>query len=354
MTLFEMYAAEIARYRIKDDQDQRQVLQHFNRLREELNNQSSWSWLKPKPILGIYLYGHIGVGKTFLLDLFYNSMPKDKCIRQHFHQFMQSLDTELKKYQGQENPIKLIAEQLATKTKVLCLDEMMVQDIMQASLLVNLLTELVKLKIILVTTSNIKPNDLYLNGLNRERFLPAIDLLNKYCEVLHLQGKQDYRTGHMHVPKVYHTPLGPKTTAAMVSLFNEHESEIKENGEILIQHRNIPYIRCGQKSIWFEFATICQIPRCKLDYLELADTFDEFYISDIPKLTQENSVGVLLLMLLIDVLYDKRRRVILSLEVCLENLYDRGPMFSEFARTKSRLEEMQSEEYVPERVHQHD
>lgn len=345
MTLLTQYETAIIQSKIKDDSEQRAVLNHFIRLWNDINNSTGWFWQNPKHIAGIYLYGKIGAGKTFLMDLFYQAMSMQKCRRYHFHQFMQLIDSELQHYQGKEDPARLIAKTIANETKVLCLDEIMVKDIMQASLLTRLLEEFYKQKVILVMTSNIKPDDLYLGGLNRERFLPAIALIKQHCEVIFLQGTKDYRTGHLLHQKTYYTPLEEAATFAMIKLFYENRVDVKENSSILIQHRFIPYIRCAGKRIWFDFKVICQIPRCKLDYLELREQFDEFYISEIPKLKAEDSVAVLLLMLLVDILYDKRKRLIISAETTIQHLYEAGPMFGEFARTRSRLEEMQAEDY---------
>lgn len=347
MSLIEQYQLAVQQSKIQDDAQQREMVSHFQRIWDELH--------RPKPfflfrrtspaIPGIYLYGPVGGGKTFLMDLFFHALPTSIVARFHFHQFMQTIDQQLRNLQGVKNPIQQIAKKLAKDIQVLCLDEFIVQDITQASVLVELLNALFQRGVILIATSNTAPDDLYLNGMNRERFLPAIDLLHRYCEILSFTGQKDYRLGRFAAPITYVSPLGRTAEQTMLQAFQHYELDAQVSGEICIQRRNISFLRCGQKAIWFDFRVLCQIPRCQLDYLELAEKFSIFFVSDIPVFKPEDTVAVLLFMYLIDVLYDQRRRIVISAEASIESIYPAGPMHGVFERTKSRLAEMQSLDY---------
>jgi cell division protein ZapE len=345
MHLIAQYDLAVQQKQIQADVQQREVVIHFQQLWDELHRPKHF-FLFWKKLRGIYLYGPVGGGKTFLMDLFYHALPTSMSARFHFHQFMQSIDEQLRQLQGKENPIQHIAKKLASRVKVLCLDEFIVQDITQASVLVELLSGLFQRGVIIIATSNTAPDQLYLNGMNRERFLPAIALLHQYCEVLALSGQKDYRIGHLSSPVTYVTPLGDASEQTLLQVFHEHASCAQERGEICVQRRNIPFLRCGEHAIWFEFQVLCQIPRCQLDYLELAEKFSSFFVSNIPVLKPEDTVAVLLLMYLVDVLYDKRRRLVISAAASVDELYPAGPMHGEFERTKSRLAEMQSVDYL--------
>lgn len=347
MTLLESYEAAVFAKKIEDDSEQRYVLTQFQRLLDDLQKPKPRFrfWMKPPVIKGIYLYGPVGGGKTWLMDLFYHALPAHLCHRVHFHQFMQTIDAQLRQLQGQKNPIQLIYKRIAARISVLCLDEFIVQDITQASVLVELLSGLLEHGVVLVATSNTPPDELYLHGVNRERFLPAIAFIHEYCEILSLLNQKDYRLGHFLSPVTYVTPLGKVADETLLKVFHAQELTVQSQGEVCIQKRQIPYVYCGQHAIWFEFNILCQIPRCQLDYLELAEKYSHFFVSNVPALTEEDSTAVLLLMYLVDVLYDRRRVLVVSAEVPIDMLYTAGPMLTEFERTKSRLAEMQSVDY---------
>lgn len=348
MNLIDQYHAAVQRQTMQDDPLQREVLVHFQRLLDALTTpKSAWMfWRKPSLIHGLYLYGPVGGGKTLLMDLFYHALPANTSYRVHFHQFMQSIDMQLRQLQGMKNPIQQIAKRIASHVRVLCLDEFIVQDITQASVLVELLSGLFQRGVILVATANTAPDHLYLNGMNRERFLPAIALIHGHCEIVSLLGQKDYRLGHFLSPVTYVTPLGKSSQQVLLHAFHACEPHVEDHGEICIQKRMIPYVSCGRRAIWFEFNVLCQIPRCQLDYLELADKFTHFFVSNVPAIKADDSTSVLLFIYLVDVLYDKKRHLVLSAEVSVEDLYASGPMLSEFERTKSRLSEMQSVDYL--------
>ncbi|KTD58518.1 ATPase [Legionella sainthelensi] len=348
MTLINQYETAVARGEIVDDPLQRDILQHFQRLTEEIKkSNSSWfyPWRKSR-VKGIYLYGPVGVGKTYLVDLFYEFLEEKKKARFHFHHFMQQVDAQLRLLQGQKNPLLQIAKKLAKNTRILCFDEFMVHDVAYAMILAELLKALVAHGVILVISSNIPPDDLYRDGVHRKRFLPAIAAIKENCEVLYLNEQRDYRIGRAPLLDAYLCPLNQHTSQAMEKQFVLLNSEFQEHGIITIQKRTIPYLKCGIKSIWFAFDILCNLPRSQLDYLELADKFDTIFVSDVPALTVNHTLQTIMFIHFIDVMYDRGINIILSAEVTAEQLYVEGEMVETFKRTLSRLLEMQSVDYL--------
>jgi len=354
MNLISNYDAAIAKGEIIDDPVQREILQPMQRLAVELANttQQSWfSWLQKKTIKGLYIYGPVGVGKTYLVDLFYDSIPEKKKARFHFHHFMQQIDGQLRKLQGHKDPLKEIAKQVAKTTRVLCFDEFLVHDVAYAMILGELLQQFLAQGVILVISSNTRPDDLYLNGVQRVRFLPAIAMIKTHCEVLHLNEKNDYRLGRTALIEAYLYPLNEKTQKAMEQQFQQMAPEFSENGVVRIQNREIPYLRRGPRVIWFAFEVICNLPRSQLDYLELSEQFDTIFISGIPELTENHTAQAIMFIHFIDVMYDRGINIIISSAVPAEKLYLKGEMQETFKRTLSRLLEMQSVDYLGRHPH---
>lgn len=348
MTLIAQYDRAVARQEITDDPVQREVIAHMQGVIDELSmDQHSWlSWVKKKDVQGIYLYGPVGVGKTYLGDLFYNYLPEKQKTRLHFHHFMQQVDAQLRRLQGQRDPLRRIATHIAKTTRVLCFDEFMVYDVADAMILAELLQALFAKGIVLMITSNIPPDELYLNGQHRERFLPAIDLIKQHCATVEIADHADYRLGRMPLQQAYIYPLDDKADACLTKQFNEVATNIKEKEELCIQSRMIPCVKWGEHAVWFRFDVICNLPRSQLDYLEIAERFDTVFVSGIPKLTEKDTVSVILLIHFIDVMYDRGIQLILSAAVPVDELYTQGELCSKFQRTLSRLKEMQSEDYV--------
>ncbi len=348
MNVITQYEAAIHRGEIDDDSLQRDILMHMQGLAERVKKSNS-SWLYPliKPqIKGVYLYGPVGVGKTYLIDLFYDCLEEKKKARFHFHHFMQQVDAQLRRLQGQKNPLRKIAKELAKTTRVLCFDEFMVHDVAYAMILAELLQALIASGVILVISSNIPPDDLYRNGVHRKRFLPAITAIKEHCEVLHLNEQRDYRIGRAPLLDAYLFPLNEQTGLTMERQFLLFASEFKENGVITIQNREISYLKLAEKSIWFAFDILCNLPRSQLDYLELADRFDTIFLSNIPELTAKHTLQAIMFIHFIDVMYDRGINIIISAEVAVEQLYVEGEMKETFKRTLSRLLEMQSVDYL--------
>lgn len=349
MTLIKRYEQAIVSGDIEDDPIQRTVLTSMQRLCDELQlPRRSWlNWLQklPQPV-GLYLYGPVGVGKTFLMDLFYEQVEEQQKARIHFHHFMQQVDGQLRRLQGQKDPLRYIAAELAKTIRLLCFDEFLVHDVADAMILAQLLEALFAQGIVLVATSNTRPDDLYLNGIHRERFLPAIALIKTHCEVLFLGEKRDYRLGRESLHTAYLYPLNAATQESLTKQFAAISRAIKDMGSLTVQNRNIPFVKCSETAVWFEFNVICNLPRSQLDYLEIAERFDTVFVSNIPQLMVNDTIHAILLVHFIDVMYDRGIRVVMSAAVPVEQLYVEGEMSQSFKRTLSRLQEMQSVDYL--------
>lgn len=346
--LTDYYQDAIDRLEIGNDDHQRVILEKMQRICDALlpSKRRFWPRRKPKSIQGMYLYGPVGAGKTFLFDLLYQHVTESRKARFHYHQFMQYVDSALRHLQGQANPLKIIAARLAKTTRLLFLDEFLVQDIADAMILSELLQALFANGMILIATSNTKPDDLYWDGLQRARFLPAIAEINTHCEVVSIEESRDYRLGKVPSIQAYHYPLNQETSAQMQTQFQLIAKHPLDNYELQIQNRTIHCIQVAEQAVWFSFQVICNIPRSQLDYLELAQRFKTIFVSDIPQFTEDDTTKVTLFMHFIDVMYDKHIHVILSAAVPLESLYPKGCLTQGFQRTLSRLEEMQSVDYL--------
>ncbi|TAL64789.1 MAG: cell division protein ZapE, partial [Legionella sp.] len=340
MNLVQQYDAAIARGEINDDPLQRELLSPLQRLADELNtSKNSWfSWLSANTIKGIYIYGPVGVGKTYLVDMFYDAVDVPKKARFHFHHFMQQIDMQLRKLQGQKDPLRQIAKTIAKTTRLLCFDEFLVHDVAYAMILVKLLPELIAQKVILVISSNSKPDELYWKGVQRDRFLPIIALLKQQCEVLFLNDQVDYRLGRTPLLDAYLYPLNEQTHKAMQTQFALLGPIEEKNGVILVQNREIPFLERNDRTIWFVFTVICDLPRSQLDYLEISDRFDTIFVSNVPILTEKHTTQAIMFIHFIDVMYDRGIKVIISAAVPVNELYVQGEMVDAFKRTKSRLE----------------
>jgi cell division protein ZapE len=348
MILVRQYEAAIAKGEINDDAMQLQVLLSLQRLVDDLHKPlHSWfSFRRKKASRGIYLHGPVGVGKTFLLDLFYQHVGEKQKARFHFHHFMQQVDSQLRSLQGQQDPLRQIAANLAKQIRLLCLDEFLLEDIAYALILAELLPALLANGVILVITSNTSPDNLYPHGVRRERFLPTIVQIKTHCEVLCLPSNKDYRFGRKSLAQAYVHPLGPDTDQILAKQFTAVAQRICESGTLSVQNRDIPYMKCGERAVWFDFKLICNLPRSKLDYLEIADRFDVVFISGIPALTTNDLVAVILLIHFVDVMYDRGIQLVISAAVPLQSLYLQGEMSEDFKRTLSRLQEMQAKDFL--------
>lgn len=363
MTPFDRYQEYLLNEGFYADPNQEKVVQQFQRVYLEFisaKEHKFQNWLnrtglsKPTLIKGIYLWGSVGAGKTLLMDLFYDSLPVHKKRRWHFHKFMQQIHHDLKVLQGHANPLKEVAKRFAKKNiKIICLDEFLVTDITDAMLLANLLTALFAEGVTLVTTANVPPQDLYKNGLQRDRFLPAIALLQKNLQVIHLEAQRDYRLRPQKPVGNYFSPLDEYAVRAMQESFSHYAHYAGLAGEhIEIGGRMIPSIKRDHTVIWFDFREICSPPRSQLDYLEIAKRFSTVLVSNIPRIAAQEKNLASYFIKLVDVFYDARVRLIISAEVPIGELYPEGELAFQFKRTESRLIEMQGEEYTKKWGHE--
>jgi len=295
---------------------------------------------------GVYMHGGVGRGKSFLMDCFYNAVPIKRKTRLHFHEFMREVHRELRDLQGTVNPLDELGRRMSLRYKLICFDEFHVAEITDAMILYRLLAALFNNGVGFVTTSNFAPDELYPNGMHRDRILPAIELLKANLEVLSVDNGTDYRSITLEQLKLYHMPLGEAADAAMTDAF-ERLAEARDEDPVLhIESRQIRARRKAGGVVWFDFKTLCGGPRSQNDYLEMASQFHTVLLSDVPHMPVRMASEARRFTWLVDVLYDRRVKLIMSAEVPPEALYTEGPLAHEFPRTISRLNEMQSTQYL--------
>ena len=346
------YAQGIAPRAWQDDPAQRTVLAAFDRLQAQLTA-SPTGWLarigRARAPQGLYLWGAVGRGKTMLMDLFVETLPAGSALRVHFHRFMLDVHARLRGLGGRRDPLREVAAQFARRARVLCLDEFQVNDIGDAMILANLLRALFRAGVALVTTSNTPPRELYRDGLQRARFLPAIALLESHCHVLEMVSPHDWRLRALSRAPVWLTPPGAEAERALARLFAElAQGPVQEGGELMIDERAVPVRRACAQAAWFGFAGLCDGPRGAADYVELARAYPAILVSEIPQFTPETEDAALRFVQLVDELYDRRVKLIASAAAPAVELYDGRRLRAEFARTESRLIEMQSLDYLAE------
>jgi cell division protein ZapE len=299
------------------------------------------------PVRGLYLWGDVGRGKTWLLDLFFHALPFADKRRWHFHRFMQAVHAELSRLKGTAEPMARVAERLMDGARVLCLDEFVVTDIGDAMLLSQLLRALVDQGATLVTTANAEPDDLYKDGIQRASFLPAIDLLKRHTAVLHLRGDTDYRLRYLEQVPVYLAPLGPAADERLAEEFRRLAPDTAEaDGVIEVCGRPVRFRRRADDCAWFDFEALCGPPRSQNDYIELARCHHTVMLSDVPVLDGSTDDKARRFVHLIDEFYDRNVKLIVSAAAPPERLYYGERLAFEFRRTASRLQEMQSREYL--------
>ena len=295
---------------------------------------------------GVYMHGGVGRGKSFLMDCFFNAVPLQRKTRLHFHEFMREVHRELADLQGVVNPLEELGRRIARRYRLICFDEFHVSDITDAMILHRLLEAMFENRVSFVTTSNFAPDDLYPNGLHRDRIMPAIELLKQRLEVISVDAGVDYRQMTLQQVERYHTPLGPAADEAMQQAF-ERLAEARDEDPILkIEHREIRARRRAGGVVWFDFKVLCGGPRSQNDYLEISSQFHTLLLSDVPQMSPRLASEARRFTLLVDVLYDRRVKLILSAAVPAEALYTEGPLAHEFPRTVSRLREMGSSEFL--------
>ena len=349
----EVYQAELAARGYQSDPAQERAVGALERCAREwadFEEQRSNVFMKLIHRLevprGVYMYGGVGRGKSFLMDCFYTAAPLVRKTRLHFHEFMREVHRELAELQGTVNPLDELGERMSRRHGLICFDEFHVADVTDAMILHRLLAALFDNGVGFVTTSNFKPDDLYPDGLHRDRILPAIELLNERLEVISVDVGTDYRGLTLENLKLYHMPLGPRADAEMDEAFSQLAESHDEDPVLRIEAREIHARRKAGALVWFDFRTLCGGPRSQNDYLEIATQFHTLFLSDVPHIPVRMGSEARRFTWLVDVLYDRRVKLILSAAVAPEALYTEGPLAHEFPRTASRLHEMQSTAYL--------
>lgn len=303
----------------------------------------------PTSVKGLYLYGGVGRGKTYLMDTFFECLPFAGKQRTHFHRFMQQVHAELAALKQQKNPLEIVAANIASRAQVLCFDEFFVSDIGDAMILGGLLEHLMKQGVVLVATSNIHPDGLYANGLQRARFLPAIELIHKHTRVFELDGGVDYRLRALKQACLYFSPLGADAEMALLEGFNSlvcGSTDRVQSTDIEVLGRFVPVRMVSEGVVWFDFAQLCGGARSAFDYIELARQFHSIVLSNVPQMDASQDDLARRFVSLIDELYDRQVKLLLSAAVPLNALYKGTALTFVFERTRSRLLEMQSEDYL--------
>ncbi len=297
---------------------------------------------------GLYFWGGVGRGKTMLMDLFYQSLPAHiERERTHFHSFMNGVHLSLQRQGNIENPLQQVARDIASRVQVLCLDEFVIVDIGDAMIIAGLLEALFAEGVVLVTTSNVAPDRLYHDGLQRARFVPAIELLGRHCRVVNLDGQLDYRLRFLQQTDLYSVPHDSEAEATIRDYLSQHVTPVQaEQTELSINGRSLAHQYCAEDTVWFSFAELCETTRSQNDYLELARFFNTLILTDIRQMDGMDDDVARRFVLLIDVLYDHHVKLICSAAVSPEQLYLGKRLSFEFERTASRLIEMQSQEYL--------
>ena len=347
------YQAELAQRGYESDPAQLRAVaalercaQEWAEYKEKRSNAIKKFLNRPEIPQGVYMFGGVGRGKSFLMDCFFNAVPIRRKTRLHFHEFMREVHRELADLQGTVNPLDELGVRMAKRFKLICFDEFHVADITDAMILHRLLAALFNNGVGFVTTSNFKPDDLYPGGLHRDRILPAIDLLNAKLEVICVDNGTDYRRRTMEQVKLYHSPLGEDADAQMEDAFTRLAEAHDEDTVLHIEARQIRARRRAGGVVWFDFRTLCGGPRSQNDYLEIATQFHTVLLSNVPQMAVRHASEARRFTWLVDVLYDRRVKLIMSAEVEPESLYTEGPLSHEFPRTVSRLNEMQSAEFL--------
>jgi len=356
--LKEIYSRELASRGFAADAAQLAAVDRLEDLRRRLSTSA-----RPKPALrrllrplgsaadgsperGLYLWGAVGRGKTWLMDLFYHSLSFPERRRRHFHRFMHEVHAELKGARRRRAPLEHVADRLAADVRLLCFDELYVTDIADAMILAILFGALFKRGVTLVATSNVPPSELYRDGLQRQRFLPAIELIERNTEVLAVDGGVDYRLRRLESAGTYLPRDDPRTPERLAALFEELTEGARAGGSIEIEGRSIPVVRAGDNAVWFEFEALCAGARSTADYIEIARDYQCVILANVPLLDEYREDAARRFIALVDELYDRGVNLIVSAAAPPGELYRGARLSGEFQRTQSRLVEMQTTQYL--------
>jgi cell division protein ZapE len=356
MLIREAYFEKVARAGLEDDPEQARIIDSLHALQERIHAEA-----KPLRRLlrgirspatrgrsgGIYLWGGVGRGKTFLMDLFFNTLQIQRKRRVHFHRIIREVHARLRDLGEAENPLRRIGSDIARDTDVLCFDEFFVSDIGDAMILGGLLQGLFAEGVLLVTTSNSAPGHLYTGGLQRERFLPAIRTIEQKMEVLELRGDRDYRLRLLRKAGTWLCPPGNDADAKLGAYFVEIAAgTIAEDTTIEVLGRAIPARKSARGIAWFDFEALCEGARSQQDYIEIARWYPTVILSNVPVLDAEREDAARRFIALVDEFYDRRVKLIVSAGAAASSLYRGSKLSFEFARTLSRLAEMQTTDYL--------
>jgi cell division protein ZapE len=349
------YRRQLAARQLTSDAAQLEVAAHLDDLRRRLiEEQHPRGWLAAllgreahAPVRGLYLWGSVGRGKTWLMDLFFASLPFTQARRTHFHRFMHEVHAQLAGIRRQRSPLELIARNLARDTRVLCFDELFVADIGDAMILGGLFEALFACGVTLVATSNVAPQELYKDGLQRQRFLPAIEALQRHLEVVRIGGSADYRLRQLTAAGIYLPAGAADTVARLAALFGAlTDGHAQAGGAIEIEDRPVAVVGVGARAVWFEFTALCAGPRSQDDYIEIAREYQSVIVANVPVFDAAHEDEARRFIALVDELYDRGVNLIVSAAAAPTGLYRGEQLQQLFARTASRLIEMQSEEYL--------
>ena len=356
MSPAERYRQLLAAGKLHEDGEQARAVALLDGLHGRLLERRRRSWVARwrgdrQGETGLYLWGGVGRGKTLLMDLFFDSLPTNDArggkLRMHFHRFMQRVHGELRNRAGTANPLQRIADSFAGRTRVLCFDEFFVSDIGDAMILGELMQALFRRGLILVATSNIHPDSLYENGLQRRRFLPAVEALKRHTLVHRLGGETDFRLRVLERAEIYHWPLDAAAEQSLSASFVELAPDHTTTGaDLEVENRLIRTRRLALDVVWFEFRALCEGPRSQNDYIELARCFHTVLVSNVPRFTAKAEDAARRFISLVDEFYDRNVKLIVSAEAPIAELYGGERLHFEFERTRSRLLEMQSRDYL--------
>lgn len=338
------YDTLLANQEIQASAQQAEIVTQLQLIHEQLTGNNSSSLMKRilkkgEPISGLYLWGEVGIGKTFLIDLLYKTLDIAK-LRQHFHVFMKEMHAQLHAIQGTKDPLKVVAKSVAEKCRVLFLDEFIVSDICDAMVLAEFLDALFQNNVTLITTSNTEPDKLYQYGFQREKFLPAIAHIKQHTKVIHLTSDCDYRRIASNTQAGYFMPGSSPQLKAAFESYNKDHACTAEDWELC--GRNVSVMQSSDIAVWFDFKTLCNPPRSQLDYIEISQRVKHLFLSGVPKLNMNLVNQVSLFTKLIDVLYDEGIQLTIAADVPVDEIYPAGELAKEFERTRSRIVEMTS------------
>jgi cell division protein ZapE len=353
------------RHDFETDSEQLKVVEKLQRLFEQLEDYRLYRQGKinrlvtnlgagRKPPRGVYIWGGVGRGKSLMMDAFFKVSRHRRKRRVHFHEFMREIHARMKALSGQEDPLEAISTEIARELRILAFDEFHVSDIADAMILGRLLELLVEKGVVLVMTSNYRPDDLYPNGLQRARFLPAIEVLKRELDVVHLGGATDHRRRLLDALSVYYTPLDEGADEHLASFFEAMtKATYAEDGAIEVGNRLLAFRRRAKGVIWIDFDELCEKPRSQVDYLEIAAAYHTVLVSNVPRLGPQRQDAARRFTWLVDVFYDQRVKLVMTAEAPPEALLGEAGegsgaermLRAEFARTASRLREMQSRAY---------